>query len=300
MPYMDDVEIRAKKSKLDIYLLLAKITKVEEEQITVQIRESKIPAPDRVVGDLGRKWLLRKTDYAKAMIKDLYGVLGGPVAVGFSGGKDSTVILHLARQVVPHDDLIAVFCNTTVEFPETVKFTLELFKRWNVRHIVARPELSFWEGVKKYGFPRIPKTRAERRKFERKLRWCCHTQKEQPLLNAFLQVKPKINLTGLRRTESWSRKTRPVVQKGRYAADWPHIALNPIIDWSEWEVWDYVKLFKLPVNPLYRMGYRRVGCWPCPANPATISRLKRTHPKLYSTLIKLKDKQELITKWLRS
>jgi phosphoadenosine phosphosulfate reductase len=40
--------------------------------------------------------------------------------------------------------------------------------------------------------------------------------------------------------------------------------LNPIIDWTEQDVWDFIKKYKLPYNPLYDIGYKRVGCVGCP------------------------------------
>jgi phosphoadenosine phosphosulfate reductase len=40
--------------------------------------------------------------------------------------------------------------------------------------------------------------------------------------------------------------------------------LNPIVDWSDSDVWDFIKLRNLPMNPLYEMGYSRVGCVGCP------------------------------------
>ena len=76
-------------------------------------------------------------------------------AVAFSGGKDSTVLLHIVRELYP--DIEAVFCNTGLEYPEIQKFA-KSFE--NVT--VLTPQMNFKEVVTKYGYPFISKEVAER------------------------------------------------------------------------------------------------------------------------------------------
>ena len=90
----------------------------------------------------------------KRRISDWYDYWGGQVYVSFSGGKDSTVLLHLARQV--YSDIEAVFVNTGLEFPEIQQF-VKTFE--NVT--ILRPEMRFDEVVKKYGYPVISKEVSE-------------------------------------------------------------------------------------------------------------------------------------------
>lgn len=65
-----------------------------------------------------------KVAKTKQRIKEFYRELGGQVYVSFSGGKDSTVLLHIVRQIYP--DVVGVFCNTGTEFPELVKFVHQM------------------------------------------------------------------------------------------------------------------------------------------------------------------------------
>ena len=76
-------------------------------------------------------------------------------AVSFSGGKDSTVLLHIVRELYP--DIEAVFCNTGLEYPQVQKFA-KSFE--NVT--VLTPKMNFKEVITKYGYPFISKEVAER------------------------------------------------------------------------------------------------------------------------------------------
>ena len=77
-------------------------------------------------------------------------------SVAFSAGKDSTVLLHLVRQYRP--DVITIYGNTTIEFPECVKFARWLRDEWQLNYHEARPEVTFWWVVREYGWPLMGKT----------------------------------------------------------------------------------------------------------------------------------------------
>ena len=81
----------------------------------------------------------------KRRIREWYDYWDGQVYVSFSGGKDSTVLLHLAREVYP--DIEAVFVNTGLEYPEIQSF-VKTFD--NVT--ILRPKMRFDEVIKKYGY----------------------------------------------------------------------------------------------------------------------------------------------------
>lgn len=87
-------------------------------------------------------------------ITEWYYHFNGQVYVSFSGGKDSTVLLHIARQLFP--DIEAVFVNTGLEYPEIQKFVKSFD---NVT--ILRPEMRFDEVIKKYGYPIISKEVSE-------------------------------------------------------------------------------------------------------------------------------------------
>ena len=90
---------------------------------------------------------------------DYYGEDG--VYISFSGGKDSTVLLHLVRSLYP--EVEAVFCNTGLEYPEIVKFVKDIP---NVR--ILKPELTFKQVIEQKGYPVISKSVANTVRLARK------------------------------------------------------------------------------------------------------------------------------------
>lgn len=104
-----------------------------------------------------QSWTLhQKIDHSLGVIDQFVSRLNGNVYVGFSGGKDSTVLLDLCRVIKP--DIKAVFCNTGNEYPDIVRFVREL-KNTEVYNIdIIYPKLKPKEVFEKYGFPLVSKS----------------------------------------------------------------------------------------------------------------------------------------------
>ena len=96
-----------------------------------------------------------KVEMTKTRIREWYNHYNGKVYVSFSGGKDSTVLLHIVRSLYP--EVEAVFCDTGLEFPEIREFvrTIE-----NVTYL--RPKMNFKQVIEKYGYPVISKETAQK------------------------------------------------------------------------------------------------------------------------------------------
>jgi len=87
---------------------------------------------------------------------------------------------------------------------------------------------------------------------------CCGIRKMEPLKRA---LKPlKVWITGLRATQSVTRTDMPVVE---YDENFEVIKVNPLINWSEEDVWDYIKTNNVPYNKLHDQGFPSIGCAPC-------------------------------------
>ena len=109
------------------------------------------------IGDLQQMQSLPLKDkirMTQRRIEEWYEHFDGQVCVSFSGGKDSTVLLHIAREMYP--DIPAVFCDTGLEYPEIRKFVMQ---HENVT--VVKPKMSFVQVIKKYGYPMFSKEVAE-------------------------------------------------------------------------------------------------------------------------------------------
>lgn len=100
---------------------------------------------------LGMK--IKRTEARAKEFIDYFGVKN--CAIGFSGGKDSTVLVHIVRKLFP--DIELVFCNTTLEYPEIQKF-VKSFDNVTILH----PKLTYAQVIQKYGYPFISKEVSER------------------------------------------------------------------------------------------------------------------------------------------
>ena len=87
---------------------------------------------------------------------------------------------------------------------------------------------------------------------------CCNIRKIEPLKRALKNVD--IWITGLRASQSVTRTNMPIVE---WDENFKVIKLNPLINWSEDDVWNYIKENKVPYNKLHDNGFPSIGCEPC-------------------------------------
>ncbi len=87
---------------------------------------------------------------------------------------------------------------------------------------------------------------------------CCRIRKVEPLKRALAGQRAWI--TGQRRSQSVTRTTLAIQE---YDATHGMAKFNPLAEWSEQEVWDYIRARNVPYNPLHDRGYRSIGCEPC-------------------------------------
>lgn len=128
----------------------------------------------------------------------------------------------------------------------------------------------------------------------RTVRKCCDIFKESKLEESFDSNIETYFITGLRSSESESRKDYTFKMKN---TKWGKLAtenwnlINPIIDFTEFDVWCYLFLEGVTINPLYKSGYTRVGCAiACPQQQSYINAIdKLVFPKLYDRWNKVKE-----------
>jgi phosphoadenosine phosphosulfate reductase len=189
------------------------------------------------------------------------------VYVSFSGGKDSLVALDLALRAGISK---AVFCDTTIEFKETSHYIKRVEDFYGITIERVKAPLTFFELVKKIGFP------------SRKSKWCCEVFKFAPQASFALKNKLDGYITGLRHEESNHRRSYQLVDANPHV---PTMQINPLIEWTQDEIWNYINAENLPINPLYEY-FERIGCWVCPNRTSQEwMQITRHFPDLYAELI---------------
>lgn len=169
------------------------------------------------------------------------------IALSSSFGAQAAVSLHLTISVQP--DVPVILVDTGYLFPETYNFIDELTEKLSLNlKVFSHTELSpawqearygkLWEhgvkGLEQYN----------------------QMNKVEPMQRAFDDLKADVWLAGLRRSQSESRQNLPTVSISR-----GRLKIHPIIDWTDRDVYDYLKEHDLPYHPLWHEGYVSLGDW---------------------------------------
>ncbi|MEM3615511.1 MAG: phosphoadenosine phosphosulfate reductase family protein [Candidatus Methanomethylicia archaeon] len=193
---------------------------------------------------------------------------GKPICISFSGGKDSLATLLISINSGIKGKML--FNDTGIELPETINYVEEISNKLNIELIKAEAGKIFWEALDVFGPP------------ARDYRWCCKTCKLIPIMKTMKKEYPKGSLTivGQRRYESFSRSKSPSIWKNRWLPD--SINASPIMNWSALHIWLYIIWGKMDANPLYQMGFDRLGCWLCPScEMAEFKLVEKIHPEIW-------------------
>jgi len=161
-----------------------------------------------------------------------------------SFGAQSAAFLHLATQQNPNVPIL--FIDTGYHFPETLLFAEELTKKLSLNIRTVRPLLSAQQLEKEHGrlWEMGP---AGLERFHEIVR-------VEPLRRALSELNPSLWVAGLRRTSSESREKLSVISSSQ-----SRLKLLPLLDWSDRQIGDYLRLHSLPYHPLWSKGYISIG-----------------------------------------
>lgn len=237
-----------------------------------------------------------------------------PLLLTDSGGKDSAVVCRLAENAgIPFE---IVHSHTTADAPPTVyhvRDRAKMYEEKGIKYTISYPtykgqRISMWSLI---SIKKMPPTRVGR--------YCCDVLKEQTGRDRFI-------VTGVRWSESTSRKNSRGALEVLGSAKAKSLILandndesrrlfetcqmkgervcNPIIDWSERDVWDYLTEQKVKINPLYCEGWKRVGCVGCPmaskaryAEFAMFPKYKELYISAFDRMIKVRNAEGRQTEW---
>ncbi len=188
--------------------------------------------------------LNQKISLSVEIIKEAYDRFGEKIGIAFTGGKDSSVLLHLVRNAFDGQIPFKIFTiETSVEFQEIRDFIEKLKKEWNFDLLVYTNT----EALKTISIAEDKQN-------------CCSLLKTVPIKNAVKELHLKALMTGIRKDENESRANEKYFSK-REAPH--HYRVHPILHFTESDIWDYIKLNNIPYCPLYEQGYRSIDCKPC-------------------------------------
>ncbi len=224
---------------------------------------------------------------ATAFVRDISERLGLPVAVSYSGGKDSlaTLLLVLEAGLRPK----VLFVDTGLEFPETVQNVISVCSALGLELLTESAASSFWRNLPRFGLP------------ARDARWCCKCCKLGPMTRLISREFPRgvLSFIGQRRYESEARALKGPLWRNPWVPG--QTGASPIQNWPALQVWLYIfSRFGAPGprvsgstprhwgpgpalekteggnrreggpsglgwNPWYERGLDRIGCFLCPA-----------------------------------
>ncbi len=172
------------------------------------------------------------------------------VCYASSLGVESSVLTDLIWGTVPQIEIFTV--DTGRLFPETYELIDEIQQRYGRAMRIYYPNTAELEGwVAANGINGFRDGLEERRA-------CCHIRKVEPFRRAVSGRGAWV--TGIRRGQSASRALASPVE---WDTEYGLYKVSPLLDWTESEVWDYIRAKRLPYNRLHDSGFPSIGCAPC-------------------------------------
>lgn len=245
---------------------------------------------------------------------------GKPLVCTYSGGKDSDVMLELfKRSGVPFEVHHSL---TTADAPQTVNHVRDTFRELELQGIKCavdkhiQPDgsrITMWNLIPKKVMPPT-----------RRVRYCCSVLKETG-------CKKRMIATGVRWSESRNRKSRELYEaigstkkNGIYVSEEKMLltdnndkrmlfekcelkaktVVNPIIDWTDTDIWEYIQAERIHTNCLYKEGFYRVGCIGCPMAGKQrwfefqkFPKIKDAYIRTFERMLEVRKQRGLESKW---
>lgn len=187
---------------------------------------------------------------AEEVLDYMFNTFEGKVAFSTSLGVEDQVITHMLQSIRKDAEIFTL--DTGRLFPETYDLLDITNKKYNLSIKVFFPEANKVQQMVNTKGVNLFYESIENRQL------CCFVRKLEPLKRAFSGLDAWI--CGLRKGQSPTRQNMKVIE---WDAKNNLIKVNPLIEWSEEKIWEYVHQYKVPYNKLHDKGFPSIGCQPC-------------------------------------
>jgi phosphoadenosine phosphosulfate reductase len=177
-------------------------------------------------------------------------LLGNSIALSSSLSIEDQVLTHMIKRIDPNARVFTL--DTGRLFPETYSLIDKTNLQYGTHIEVFFPDChEVQEMVNREGVNLFYESVEKRRQ-------CCRVRKLSPLKRAFAGLEAWI--CGLRREQSVTRENMQTVEWDEHNR---LVKLNPLVSWTEEQVWNYIRQHQVPYNPLHDKRYPSIGCQPC-------------------------------------
>jgi phosphoadenosine phosphosulfate reductase len=185
---------------------------------------------------------------------------GANIALASSFGGEDVVLIDMLAKLDPQTPIF--YLDTNKHFPETYETRDRLQERYGISFIQVLPKLTLAEQAERYGD----------NLWEKDPNRCCQIRKVEPLTEILAEYEAWI--TGIRRRQA---ATRANARKFEWDEKFGLHKFNPLADWTNEQVWDYIRKHDVPYNPLHDRNYPSIGCSVCtrPVKPGEDPRAGR-------------------------
>lgn len=163
-------------------------------------------------------------------------------------GAEGCCVIHMLAEIEPR--VLFINLETGYQFPETLALRERIRERYGIAVEYIRPEQTVAEYEAEHGGP-LHGLRPDQ---------CCHDRKILPLKQALLRLAPQAWISAIRKDQTTDRGLADLVQ---WDAKFNLVKLNPLLNWTRKDVWNFVMAHEVPYNPLHDRRYPSIGCWPC-------------------------------------
>lgn len=271
-------------------------------------------------------WSLnQKIDHSLGVIDQFIAKTDGRVYLAFSGGKDSTVLMHLCE--ILKKDILCLFVNTGCEYLDIVKFVNLCKEQGHNIHII-RPIMTPRAVWAKYGFPLVSKevadnihnirTNPNSIKSQKALginnpnsqfilgdKWkyliyerymtsnkCCQILKKNPS-KKFGKINGLFPIIGTMASESRLRE-KTYIRRGGCNVFGDNANSQPLSIWNDEDIWTYIKEYHIPIADIYKKGAQRTGCVACGfgcqfKDDKRLRLLYELYPKYYNMVMRFEN-----------